>query len=124
MSRDIPPGKRPSRRPHRHPNPDDGRLPHRGRLLARLADPTLRGQIKAASVVIGSDARGTGRFSIFFGLATLERHREAGRDLKASVVTVPVDFATDDVEVLYAFCVTQKGSCCYNRGQHINPNSN
>ncbi len=98
--------------------------PHSGLLWARLADPKLREQIKAATVVIGADARGTGKFTVFFGLATLARHAKAGKDLKALIVTVAVDFATDDVEVLYAFCMTPKGSCCYNRAEAINPRFN
>jgi len=123
MSRQHPPGVPPSRGSHRQPSPDDP-PPRRGRLWPRLGDPKLREEIKAATVVIGSDAHGTGKFTVFFGLATLERHAKAGKDLKALIVTVPVDFATDDVEVLYAFCMTQKGSCCYNRAQAINPSFN
>lgn len=124
MSKKFPPGKPPSRRPHRQPDPAVGPPPRRGRLWPMLGDPTLREQIRAATVVIGADASGTGKFTVFFGLATLARHAKAGKELKALIVTVPVDFTTDDVEVLYAFCVTQKGSCCYNGGQSINPSFN
>lgn len=124
MSRKQPPGLPPSQRQHRNPGPDDGPPPSRGQLWPRLADPKLREQIKAATVVIGVDTRGTGKYSLFFGQVSLERHAKVGKDLKAEIVTVPVDFTTDDVEVLYAFCVTQKGSCCYNRGRGINPTFN
>src|SRR4051812_24953988 len=100
------------------------KTPRRGQLWTLLADPALREQIAAADVVVGADALRTGKFSVFFGVATMERRVKTGKGLKARIVTVPVDFATDDVEVLSAFCVTQKGSCCYNRRQDINPGFN
>jgi hypothetical protein len=39
-------------------------------------------------------------------------------------VTIPVDFATDDVETLCAACMSLKGSCCYNGEETINPSFN
>ena len=108
MSRKYPHEIPPSRRQSRHPEPEDAPL-RRGQLWPRLGDPEFREQIKAATVVIGADTRGTGKSSLFFGKATLERLLKAGKDLKAHVVTVPVDFTTDDVEALYASASRRKG---------------
>jgi hypothetical protein len=123
MNRQTPPDDTPRLRLHRQFDPDEGPRP-RGRLRYQLADPEFREVIKAAEVVfgqetaaacevIGEDDLGSGDASLFFGSATLERIVKAGKMLDARIMTIEVDFATDDPEVLVAACILQKGSCCY-----------
>jgi hypothetical protein len=108
MANRIPPRKSPSQRPD--PEPD---YPP-GRLREAIARPEVREQIRDAGVIFGTDVHNPGNRSLFFGKANLERILKSGRARATRVTAVPVDFDTDDVEVLVAACITLKGSCCYN----------
>jgi hypothetical protein len=75
--------------------------------------PTRIGaRIEEAGVIFGVDSR-TGRESLFFGKATLERIVCSGKSKQVAMISIPIDFATNDVEVLCAACLTLKGSHCY-----------
>lgn len=86
--------------------------PPQGTLHAKLADPAARQAIQDAGVIFGVNSR-TGGESLFFGKATLERILKTGQGKELPVIKVPVDFRTDDPEVLAAACLTLKGSHCY-----------
>jgi hypothetical protein len=85
---------------------------HRSPLRQALQDPASRAKIRDADVILGVDVR-TGDRSLFYGRSALERGVETGEALSARFMIVPLDFATDELEMLVAACVILKGSCCY-----------
>jgi hypothetical protein len=85
----------------------------KGDLIQQLSDPETKATLKEADVIMGVDVRNPDNSSIFYGKATLERISKGSGGRTLGVARVPVDFETDDLEALAAFCVHEKGSCCY-----------
>ena len=79
-------------------------------LFERLkADPGARQAVIEADVVIGVNTEDDSHI-IFYGVATLKRIVQNGKEKTMRVVHVPIDWESEDPEVLAAFCVTFKGS--------------
>jgi hypothetical protein len=113
MPRKPPPRKPPGRR-HEDDRPED--MPPPGTLRRRLADPAFRREIQEAGVIFGADRR-TGKESLFFGKATLERIIRTGQAKQMAALSVTLDYDTDDVECLAGACLALKGSHCYQTGE-------
>ena len=107
-----PPGKPPSQRAHSNQPDDDDCFPVGPIGLRRMSDSAFRKQIQDADIILGMDSK-TGKDSLFFGKATLERIIKTGKSKEAVLFRCPVNYATDDVEALIALCLTLKGSHCY-----------
>jgi hypothetical protein len=73
-----------------------------------FTDEELVARIRPADVVIGVNAK-TGEETVYFGLERSKNH-PGGR-----VVKVPVDYDSDEPDLLAAACVTAKGSCDYGK---------
>lgn len=95
-----------------------------GSLRKRIFNPDFRRKISRAGVVWGVDVRDPENRSLFFGKPTLERIVKTGKAELVTVVGIPVDYETDDLEVLAAACLTLKGSCCYGESDMIDPGLN
>jgi hypothetical protein len=104
--------KKKLRRRDREEKPGDG-FPT-GTLWGELGRPELREEIVRAGIIWGVDVR-TRRGSLFFGMATLERCVRTGIAKETHLLTLPIDFGTDDPECLIAACLVLKGSHCYGR---------
>lgn len=103
---------------------DRGGVPTGNLGNALCKDAKMRDELAQAQLVIGANTRKPGKDSLFYGAQTLRRAIAQGKDLQANVAFVQVDYQTDDVKVLVAFCTTQKGSCCYNGEVISDPGSN
>ncbi len=106
-----------SRQP-KHPSDQPGTLRN------RIFRPDVRQAISDAGVVVGVDVRDPENRSLFFGKATLERIVKSGNGKLMSVARIPVDYETDDLEVLAAACLVLKGSCCYGETEMIDTGFN
>src|SRR3954452_847065 len=82
-----------------------------GAMCRLINDPGFVEELKAAEVVLGMDVKDRGNEGLFFGRRVPEA---AGRGVR--VLRVPIDFDTDDPEVLAAACARWKGSYCYRGG--------
>jgi len=82
-------------------------------------DPLYREQLKAAEVIFGVYPDGSQ--TIFFGEQTLCQIVKQNTGLHLKVAKVPIRPETDDIEVLCAFCETQKGSCDYRESDYCGP---
>jgi hypothetical protein len=112
------PGRPPSARPDRQPE-DEFNFPP-GALHAKFADAEYRAKIQGAHIIVGVDSR-TGEKSLFFGRKSLERIVQSGEGKNMIMMHVPVDFETDDVEMLCAACQAIKGSYCYDDADRHGP---
>ena len=74
-----------------------------------LTEEELLARIRPADVVIGVDSQ-SGEETVYYGLQQLK----AGA--KGRVVKIPVNYDTDEPDMLAAACVTAKGSCDYGKG--------
>ena len=93
------------------PGNDDSPPP--GQLRWRIKDLWLKGEIRAADVVMGIDP-GTGEENgLYYGAAALGRIVRRDTPEEVRVLKVPVDPDTDDVEVLCAMVQAVKGAHCY-----------
>lgn len=84
-----------------------------GELTRLLPDAHFRQEIADADVVLGVDVRDSEYVCVFFGREALEQIVAAGQSQALCVARVPVDFCTNDVEVLCAACVALKGAHCF-----------
>jgi hypothetical protein len=73
-----------------------------------FTDDELVERIRHADIVIGVNSR-SGEETIYFGLKRLEI------DAKGRIVKIPVNYDTDEPDLLAAACVTAKGSCDYGK---------
>jgi len=73
-----------------------------------FTDEELIERIRPADIVIGVDTR-NGDEAVYFGLEKM-KGQAGGR-----VVKIPVDYSTDEPDLLAAACVTAKGSCDYGK---------
>jgi hypothetical protein len=104
--------KKKPRRRDRDEKPGDG-LPT-GTLWGQLGRPELREEIVGAGIIRGVDVR-TGQASLFFGKVALEQCIRTGIALETHLLSLPIDFATEDPECLVVACLVLKGSHCYGR---------
>ena len=85
-------------------------VPSNSLLFERLqVDPSARQAIIEAHVVFGVSTE-DGTHTIFYGTAILKRIVQNGKEKTMRVVHVPIDWESEDPEVLAAFCITFKGS--------------
>jgi hypothetical protein len=89
-----------------------------------LADPEWREELRRADIVVSIDVHDPNHSSCFFGRRTLDRIAQTGKTKEETILQVPIDYDTDDVEILVAVCLEYKGSCCYNGEARINPDHN
>jgi hypothetical protein len=82
-------------------------------------DPQCREQLKAAEVILGVYPDGCQ--TIFFGEQILRQIVKQNAGLQLNVAKVPIRPETDDIEVLCAFCKSQKGSCDYRGSDYCGP---
>ena len=80
-------------------------------MCRQINDPGFVDELKAAEVVLGVDVKDRGNEELFFGRRVPETAERGVR-----VLRVPIDFDTDDPEVLAAACARWKGSCSYRPG--------
>ena len=104
------PSKPPGKPPFSDHFPDD--YEPTGSLWGRLGRPKVREELKGAAVLFAVDKKTQAEYLVF-GRATLERVIATRRGELATVVKVPINFDTDDLEVLLAFCEVVKGGHCY-----------
>jgi hypothetical protein len=115
----------------RQPDPQsDDNLPV-GNLIKELtADPEARESIASADVIVGINIRDPGHKSLFYGRATLQRIARSDKEPEITVLEVPVDFETDDVEALGAACLValaksnarnSERSLCWRRSTFATP---
>jgi hypothetical protein len=74
--------------------------------------PAIQDELRAADVIWGFDPL-TGAKMLFHGKALLERVAGTGSFSKLNVVSIPVDFASNEADELVAACLAFKGACCY-----------
>jgi len=74
-----------------------------------FTEEELLEQIRPAEVVIGVNLE-NGEEVVYFGREKLQT------GVKGQVVKIPVDYDTDEPDLLAAACVTAKGSCDYGKG--------
>jgi hypothetical protein len=77
------------------------------------SSPEYRAKLKSADVILGDF--GNGNESIFFGEERLREIAAGDRTVELRVERVPIDERSEDIEVLCAFCLTQKGRTDYKR---------
>jgi hypothetical protein len=82
-----------------------------------LTEEELLGVIRPADVVIGVSAH-NGEETVYYGL----QHLQTGA--KGRVVKIPVNYDSDEPDMLAAACVTAKGSCDYGKGGSKSPQAN
>jgi hypothetical protein len=94
--------------------PEDDSLPF-GKLATSLHDPVLHALVRSADVVLGVNPKTGKRSGLYYGIAALQRIVGSGIAEPLKVLKVPVDPATDDVEVLCVIVEHVKGAHCYGR---------
>jgi hypothetical protein len=87
-----------------------------GELASRLLDPDFKGSIVQSDVIVGISTKDPEHKALFYGLRTMQRIAASDESREVSWLDVPIDFNTDDVEVLVVACEKWKGSSCYNHG--------
>jgi hypothetical protein len=81
-----------------------------GTLRERGRENDLRDAIRMAQVIMGVDTQDCGRTEIFFReLPASGADQESCQT--AEVLSVPVDYFTDDADILVQLCLELKGSC-------------
>jgi hypothetical protein len=93
--------------------PDDDEPLPRGQLYARRHDRELQAEIEKADIVVGVDPVTGKRSGPYYGIAMIRRIMRRDESENLYVVTLPVDPATDDVEVACALVAVIKGAHCY-----------
>jgi hypothetical protein len=73
-----------------------------------LTEEELLERIRPADVVVGVDSR-DGQEIVYYGRESLLS------GAKGRVVKIPVNYDTDEADLLAAACVTAKGSCEYGK---------
>jgi hypothetical protein len=104
---------KPPQRPSERDEPDDDESLPVGQLQARLLDPELHADIARSDVVLGVHPVTGERGSLFYGIAAVKRVIRRGKDEEWVVLELPVDPATDDVEVACVLVKDIKGAHCY-----------
>jgi hypothetical protein len=80
----------------------------RGLLRVRAADPAFQQLIRGAEILLATDVRNPRNSCVVYH--DPRPHKNDWQDEKtAEVVAVPVDYETDDAEVLGELCRTLKG---------------
>jgi len=82
-----------------------------------LTEEELLARIRPADVVIGVNLH-NGEETVYYGL----EHLQTGA--KGRVEKIPVNYETDEPDMLAAACVTAKGSCDYGKGGSKAPQAN
>ena len=81
----------------------------RGLLRVRAADPAFQQLIRDAEILLATDVRNPRNSCVVYHEP--RPHKNDWQDEKtAEVVAVPVDYETDDAEILGELCRTLKGS--------------
>jgi hypothetical protein len=78
-----------------------------------MHDAALHAEIRGADLIFGADPATGEKSGPYYGIAALKRivRRNVAEEL--TVVTIPVDPAMDDVEVLCGIVQATKGAHCY-----------
>ncbi len=76
--------------------------------------PAYRELLTNADVILG--VFGPGNESVFYGRDRLKQIAEGDKPVTLKVARVLIDERTEDIEVLCAFCLTQKGKDEYISG--------
>ncbi|MGH9770557.1 MAG: hypothetical protein ACRD4Q_02470 [Candidatus Acidiferrales bacterium] len=82
--------------------------PPRGLLSERIE--SLRSRIENADIIV---AQHGGEMTLFYGRDWLQAVLETGMPAGLVTLSVPIDWETDDPEVLTAACQVLKGQCDY-----------
>ncbi len=86
----------------------------RGQLRVRAASLEFQQLISNADILLATDVRNPeNTWEVFHDLAL--QNDGWGDERTAQILTVPVDYETDDAEVLGALCMLLKGSCGLDR---------
>ncbi len=86
----------------------------RGLLRARAASPEFQQLIRTVDILLATDVRNPGNTWEVFHDPGLEND-DWGEERTAQILTVPVDYETDDAEVLGELCKLLKASCRLDR---------
>ena len=82
-----------------------------GQLRARMDDPDLLARIEAADFIMDLDSKdGLMRTILYYGQDRFRRIPGGNMRARGQMMCIPVDPATDDVEVLCAMVESVKGS--------------
>jgi hypothetical protein len=84
-----------------------------GQLRARTHDPELHDAIRAADIIFGANPRTDEKSGPYYGIAQIKRIARRDASEMSRWLTLPIDPATDDVEVACALIQTIKGARCY-----------
>ena len=92
----------------------------RGLLRVRAASPEFQQLISNADILLATDVRNPGNTWEVFHDPGLQND-DWGEERTAQILTVPVDYETDDAEVLGELCKLLKGSCRLDRRSRQQP---
>jgi hypothetical protein len=84
-----------------------------GSVRDQIDDPKFQDQIKGAQVIRGVHHLTGDQIGLFYGAAVLRRIIRKETEETASVMNVPLNPDTDDIEALIAVVKAVKGDCCY-----------